>query len=60
MHSYFIIPGIIDGAVVHKQADERRKDRRSPEDSIVHAHSKGETCNTNCKYYKVEMENIHG
>lgn len=50
MHSYYVARGI-DGAVMQKQAWDRLTDRRSPEDSIVHAHAHLSACNQKCIRY---------
>jgi hypothetical protein len=51
MHEAFIIPGIVDGAVVHKQAQDRAVDERHPDDTLVHDHKSGVRCNERCKMY---------
>lgn len=52
MHAYYVAPGIVDGAVAHKQAWERLTDSRTGgEDSIVHAHSYQSECNARCTRY---------
>lgn len=63
MHHAYIVPGVIDGAVVHKQADARLHDRRSPGETVVHAHRKGFYCNDDCRVYtfpKIECSTCKG
>lgn len=62
MHQYFIIPGIVDGAKCHADAQERRDDKRHPETSIVHDHRRGEKCNAKCTTYLLPriMEGTNG
>lgn len=52
MHEMFITPGIVDGAVVHKQAQKHLLDRYSPHETIVHAHAYQSYCNDQCVVYK--------
>jgi hypothetical protein len=52
--SVYIIPGIVDGAVVHKQAQERQSDSRFPEGTYVHNHKKGVHCNEKCTFYPAQ------
>ena len=52
MHEYFIVTGIVDGQVAHKQAWDRLIDTRTGgEDSIVHYHSYKKECTSKCTRY---------
>jgi hypothetical protein len=54
MHEAYIIPGVVDGEVVRKQAYARLQDKNHPEETRVHAHRYGEMCNYYCKDYLFE------
>lgn len=61
MHSYYIVQGIVDGSVAHKQAWDRLTDKRSPDDSIVHAHRYHAECNEKCtRYHTCVTTNMPG
>lgn len=54
MHSYYVVPEIVDGAVAKKQAWARLTDNRSGgEESIVHAHRWGDACTNHCSRYHI-------
>lgn len=53
MHQAFVIRGLVDPAVVHKQAHRRANDPRYPEPTAVHIHKQGERCNEQCYLVKV-------
>lgn len=50
-HESYIVPGVVDGAVVHAQAQRRQSDIRHPESTHVHNHREGEHCNKGCTFY---------
>lgn len=52
-HHYYVVPGVVDGQKCHEDADRRRRDKRSPETSIVHAHEHREPCNEKCVRYEL-------
>jgi hypothetical protein len=53
-HNYFVVPGVVDGAVVSKQAWKRLTDKwTGGEDSYVHKHTYREACNDRCTIYHV-------
>jgi len=60
MHEAYISPGIVDGAVVHKQAQDRATDKRHPEGTFVHEHKHGTKCNDRCKMYLARTEATNG
>lgn len=54
MHHAFIIPNIVDGAVVHKQAQTRLTDKfTGGAETAVHAHRYGEACTDECVIYSL-------
>jgi len=50
VHQSYIIRGLVDGAVVHKQA-QRRRDVQG-ETTVVHQHGRGQTCTDKCMIYE--------
>jgi hypothetical protein len=53
MHQAYIIRGVVDASVIHKQAHKRANDDRYPEPTAVHYHKHGEPCNEQCYLVKV-------
>lgn len=58
MHSAYIVPGIVDGAVVEKQAEDRSRDKRHPEPTFVHYHKMGNECNEKCHTVQVGSDDV--
>jgi len=61
-HAY-LIPGLVDEAVVRKQAEDRRDDYRNPEVTVVHRHQEDGTpmqslagCTELCMIYEPGYE----
>lgn len=46
MHEAYVIPGVVDGAVVKAQAERRRDKEGKP--TRIHFHRHGEACNNKC------------
>jgi hypothetical protein len=51
MHNAYVLPGIVDEAVVKKQAEARAMDARFPEATAIHYHRHGTMCNSKCYIY---------
>jgi hypothetical protein len=51
MHHAYVIPNVVDAAVVREQAARRLRDKYNPEESTVHYHRHGEHCDERCEVY---------
>lgn len=60
MHHSFIIPGVIDEAVVRKQAYARLTDGRFPSETTIHYHGNLQSCNDRCELITSRSEDSDG
>lgn len=43
-HHSYLVPGVTDDEVVHRQARDRMVDKRAPESTVVHHHPERTPC----------------
>jgi hypothetical protein len=53
MHHSYIIPGVVDAAVMRDKAAKRLigDNHNKPEETIVHYHRHGEHCDARCEHF---------
>ena len=51
MHHSYVIKGI-DASKMREDASRRLRDRRHPEETVVHYHQVGEHCTEECEQYR--------
>ena len=60
MHHSYVIPDLVDAAKMREDAAKRLRDKRHPEETIVHYHKVGQSCTVQCEEYRFENEVHYG